>query len=72
MLNDRSFPIPHRINGHPRGIYTDELVSVPWLEHVNSDRRQIEVGQEAAARSEIEESEQEIIDERLNDLGYRS
>jgi len=41
MLGERSRPIPIREWGHPRGIYTDELVTVPWLVVDSETRRDI-------------------------------
>ncbi|QLH76843.1 hypothetical protein HZS55_05775 [Halosimplex rubrum] len=40
MVGDRAPPFPIREWGHPRGIYTEQLVKVPWL-IVPSERREI-------------------------------
>jgi len=69
MINDRAWPIPHRVYGHPIALYTEELVHVPWLTHTNESRREI-VAEDPV--HEHQKSEQEIINERLEDLGYVS
>lgn len=66
MLNDHSFPIPNRVYGHPAGLYTSELVKVPWQTYTNGDRRQI-VSEPGANEQNIDT---EIVEERLRDLGY--
>jgi hypothetical protein len=72
MLHDRSFPIPHRINGHPRGLYINNLVTVPWLEYTNGERRTITEGNTEQANKIVSHKEQEEINERLKDLGYKN
>lgn len=69
MLGERSFPIPIREYGHPAGIYTDELVEVPWHVHREGRRRDV-VAEEPAPRSPREGAETDVVDERLRDLGY--
>ncbi|AKH97434.1 alkaline phosphatase family protein [Halanaeroarchaeum sulfurireducens] len=70
MLHDWAFPIPQRINGHPRGLYINDLITVPWLEYTNGERRKITAGQ-TERNSKISGKEQEVISERLKDLGYK-
>lgn len=69
MLGERSFPIPFREWGHPRGIYTAELVTVPWLVSEGGERREITRGSadEAADRERTDDA---VVKERLRDLGY--
>jgi hypothetical protein len=76
MLGERSFPIPFREYGHPTGIYTDELLSVPWLTHQNGARRTI-VAEEPETRERGDETgpqdmavEEDVVTDRLEDLGY--
>jgi hypothetical protein len=66
LLGDREAPIPIRRYGHPRGIYVEELVKVPWLVYRNGPRPEIvaETPEQSVSYDEDE------IDERLRDLGY--
>ncbi len=66
MVGERAFPVPFREWGHPRGIYTDELVTVPWLVVDSDSRRSITRGDAAAT----EAAESDVVDERLRNLGY--
>jgi hypothetical protein len=66
-INDIAWPIPHRIYGHPIGLYIDELVNVPWQSHVNGSRRRIIAEDPDHKRKS---TDQNIIDDRLRDLGY--
>jgi hypothetical protein len=66
MLNDRAFPIPNRLYGHPAGLYTPELVEVPWHTYRNGSRRRIVAGDRAADV----DADAETVRERLQDLGY--
>jgi hypothetical protein len=45
MFGERATPFPIREWGHPRGIYTKELVKVPWLIAPYSDRKEIVCGE---------------------------
>ena len=53
--------------GHPRGIYTPELVSVPWLIHEPGPRREIRAGD---AEGQSEQVTDEVVADRLRQLGY--
>ena len=67
MIGERSFPIPITEWGHPRGIYTEQLVKVPWLVHEGDTRRKI------VAEEPVQEDEavaEDVVAERLADLGY--
>lgn len=66
-VGERASPIPIREYGHPRGLYDDVLVRVPWLEHMNGNRRQIRAGAVEEA-SDIAESD--ALGDRLRHLGY--
>lgn len=66
MVGERSAPIPIREWGHPSGIYTKELVTVPWLVYESGDRRDVDFS-ESKKRSDIES---EIVHNRLEKLGY--
>lgn len=67
MINERSFPIPMKEYGHPPGLYTEELVKVPWLQYNNGDRRNILAEQSNSSETTVEESD---VQNRLEDLGY--
>lgn len=67
MLGERARPIPIIEWGHPRGIYTDELVEVPWLV-IDGARRKITEGSPIATR---EREFDDVVKRRLQDLGYR-
>lgn len=67
MFGERSFPIPHKEWGHPVGIYTEELVKVPWLVVEDDARREI-----TREDSNNEKTKDEEVKDRLQDLGYAS
>ena len=67
MIGESSFPVPVREYGHPDGIYTPELVTVPWHVYTNGERREITT-QEREQTSESESSSD--ISDRLEALGY--
>lgn len=66
MVGERARPLPIREWGHPHGIYTDELVKVPWL-IVEGKRRKITADKPVDTRESIAD---ETVKERLADLGY--
>lgn len=69
MFGERSAPIPYREWGHPEGIWTDELVKVPWLElPVSEDERKAIVSEPPANESSSEE--ETSVNDRLESLGY--
>jgi hypothetical protein len=67
MLGERSRPIPMPEWGHPPGTYTEELVTVPWIEFESDSRRKITAGQTATERPNISE---DVVEDRLRELGY--
>jgi len=67
MVGERARPFPIREWGHPRGIYTPELVRVPWLVSHGSDRRHI-TEDPPVVEQEVDGS---VVADRLTDLGYR-
>lgn len=67
-VGERASPIPIREYGHPRGLYDDAVVLVPWLEIVRGDRREIRSGSTEQPREQIETDR---VTERLRHLGYR-
>jgi hypothetical protein len=68
MFGERLFPIPIREYGHPSGIYTEELVKVPWHVFEDGPRRDV-VAEEPATSSERNANEEEAR-KRLRELGY--
>jgi len=67
MVGERASPIPVKEWGHPRGIYTRELVEVPWLVSENGARREITAEEPI---HENEEVDTDVVSERLSNLGY--
>lgn len=75
MFGGRSSPLPMREYGHPLGVYTDELVRVPWLTVRHGDRPSIEAGtpedgREDGERGDGERRDEDLARERLQELGY--
>jgi hypothetical protein len=67
MLGERSRPIPIREWGHPDGVYTSELVTVPWLECPADTRRDIVA---EPSESSTDGNDEELVRDRLRQLGY--
>lgn len=67
-VGERASPIPIQEYGHPRGLYDDPVVRVPWLEYKSGERREIRVGETGPSADVIEKT---VVDERLRDLGYK-
>jgi len=67
-VGERASPIPIREYGHPRGLYDDAVVRVPWLVHENGRRREIVAESNEESADNIES---EVVSERLQDLGYK-
>jgi len=67
MFGERAWPIPMAEFGHPGGILTEELVTVPWLEYQNGQRRTITAGD---AVEEVDDTDTDV-EKRLEHLGYR-
>lgn len=64
MLGERSSPIPTIEWGHPQGIYTEELVRIPWLICQEGDRNI------SADPPDITQKSNKEVSERLERLGY--
>ncbi|WP_100243525.1 MULTISPECIES: hypothetical protein [Halorubrum] len=68
MVNERQGPLPtKRMFGHPWGVYTEQLVKVPWFVIETETRRTIVEDTPVSNQQQTEE----FIDERLEALGYR-
>lgn len=66
MLGERTFPLPLRVYGHPKGIRNRELVEVPWAVTDLGERRTIRAGETRSAT----DSDADGLEDRLADLGY--
>lgn len=69
MIGERSWPFPIREYGHPRGIYTEELVKVPWLIYEQGERR--EIRDEPQRHPRDTDIESDVVTDRLESLGYK-
>lgn len=67
MLGERSTPLPIKEWGHPPGLYTEELVEIPWLELECKERREIVSELPPARSDEVSGTE---VEQRLRDIGY--
>ncbi len=68
LFGERLYPIPVRGILHPRHVRIEPLIAVPWHVIKNADRRSIRA-EPPVDRSE--ETDPEVIESRLRDLGYR-
>jgi len=69
MLGERSRPVPIREWGHPIGVYTPELVTVPWLEYTSGPRRAV-VAEPPESAETGEDADEDVVADRLRQLGY--
>ena len=65
LVGERTWPIPLRTYGHPRGFHVPALLEVPWL--VSDGRRRDVVAEPPVDRSRPDE---ELVEDRLSALGY--
>ncbi|MFB6167185.1 MAG: hypothetical protein ABEJ62_02895 [Candidatus Nanohaloarchaea archaeon] len=66
MVGERSSPVPTREWGHPQGVFTRELVEVPWMV-LEGERREVRGGESVDEGGEVDEEE---VRDRLQALGY--
>ena len=66
MAGERVGFLPLRLYGHPPGIHTPELVTVPWFTFDRGERKEVTAG----AQSRAEGSVGDEASERLEALGY--
>lgn len=66
LLGERLFPIPIRGLEHPRSIYEEILLQVPWLEMNSNERRTIQ----SEPPKERDVIKSETAEKRLKQLGY--
>jgi len=67
MIGEKAAPIPIREWGHPPRLYTETLITVPWLVVDGQQRREVTVEKPEVNRNGINDS---ITNERLKNLGY--
>lgn len=67
MLGEFATPVPTRVYGHPEGIHTDELVTVPWLCIDGTKRKKIQTESPEESTNAVRSEE---VTDRLADLGY--
>lgn len=67
MMGEAARPIPVAEYGHPSGLLTPELVTVPWLVYQNGPRREVTRGEPVTAD---EPRAEDGVKRRLQDLGY--
>jgi hypothetical protein len=70
-VGERASPIPIREYGHPRGLYDDTVVRVPWLVCEHENRREIRCEDSNATNYDSDITNSDIVEERLHDLGYK-
>jgi len=66
LIGERAGPVPIRYYGHPRSVYAEPLVKIPWLVVDRDDRKEI-VPEPPTRTTEIEEK---VVSDRLKQLGY--
>ncbi|KZN24817.1 hypothetical protein A4G99_10855 [Haladaptatus sp. R4] len=66
LIGERTYPIPVRTYGHPRGLHKRELLEVPWVEIDSDERRDVK----AESPEEGDEMADDVIEDRLRHLGY--
>lgn len=68
MVDERQGPIPtKRMFGHPWGVYSEELVKVPWFVKEIGTRRRIRGDPPVLNQTYSED----LVNERLRSLGYK-
>lgn len=67
MIGESSAPIPVKRWGHPPGIYTEQLVTVPWHELPFDGRKTISAGSVGGT----DQIESDVVEDRLSSLGYK-
>lgn len=68
VFGERSYPLPIKEWGHPWGVYTEELVDVPWLVYQNGSRKTVKAD---TPESNEDENDMDVVEDRLRQLGYK-
>lgn len=66
LIGERTYPIPIRTYGYPRGFHHPNLVEVPWVE-LDSGQRRDTFSEPPVVTEKIDD---EVAKKRLRDLGY--
>ncbi|WP_227352674.1 hypothetical protein [Haladaptatus salinisoli] len=66
LIGERTYPIPMRTYGHPGGLHKRELIEVPWAE-IDADERRDVTAEPPESREEMTD---DVIEDRLRNLGY--
>lgn len=66
LLGERLFPFAHRQYGHPKGIYANPLIQVPWQIHIADQSKTV-----VSDPPEDVDASPEQVNERLRNLGYK-
>lgn len=69
LLGERLWPLPVRGYGHPKHLYVDPLVQVPWIVFENGPRPDVRP-EEPTVQDPRRRRLDESVTNRLNDLGY--
>lgn len=69
LLDEPVKPFPFRVSGHPVGIHTEQLVTVPWLRTENGPRKDL-LWEQPVEDADESTAEREVVTQRLEDLGY--
>lgn len=67
LLGERLVPFGLSEYGHPRGVYHEKLVNVPWLTHTNGNRKEIIAEEPEHDDEQFDDSD---VEQHLEDLGY--
>jgi hypothetical protein len=67
LVGEFAWPFPVVRFGHPEGIHTERLVTVPWLEPESASRREVEAETPGQTESAVDPDDPH---ERLRSLGY--
>jgi hypothetical protein len=70
LLGECLLPLLLPEYGHPRGVYHEKLVTVPWLTHTNGGRKDI-VAEEPEQTENAEMFDDHDVEQHLEDLGYK-
>jgi hypothetical protein len=68
VIGERCFPVPIQEYGHPHGIHMSGLMTVPWVEHVQGDRKRVVAEPPTEKQSAGTDA---TVEDRLKHLGYK-
>ncbi|CAJ53621.1 AlkP-core domain protein [Haloquadratum walsbyi DSM 16790] len=66
LMGERLFPIPIKGWEHPKSLYVEELIEVPWLRIPGENRKIV-----SESPREDQEVDTDTLHQRLADLGYK-